>query len=137
MLKRNFKTFSLLTILLILFSTPAQAVNWNNPLEKFYAEPLTKKDKYSIVAFNVIQTIDMLQTFEIVDNPAYYETNPILGKHPSKEQVLGYFVLRGIGHYHVTKIIPEKYRGVWHTFSIVANLDTIQNNHSIGIRIGF
>ena len=40
------------------------------------------------VRFNILQPIDMLQTLEIANNDDYYETNPILGKHPSEAHVV-------------------------------------------------
>jgi|TARA_B100000902_G_C27311487_1_gene918699 hypothetical protein len=108
-----------------------------NPLEKWYKEPLTEKDKVGIVLFNVLQTIDMLQTLEIANNDNYYEKNKILGKHPSEAQVITYFIARGFAHYEATKMIPEKYRKFWHTYNVVYNYDVIRDNHNIGIRIDF
>ena len=52
-------------------------------------------NKANIVLFNIMQGIDMLQTLEIANNDAYYEKNPILGKHPSEAQVVTYFIARG------------------------------------------
>jgi len=108
-----------------------------NPLERYYQEDLTETDKKGIVAFNILQGIDMLQTLEIANNDDYYETNPILGKHPSEAQVIAYFISRGFAHYHVTKMIPLKYRNIWHTYNVVYNYDVIRDNHDIGIRIDF
>ena len=64
-------------------------------LQKYYQEPLTETDKKAIVAFNILQGIDMLQTLEIANNDAYYEKNKIMGKHPSEAQVVTYFIARG------------------------------------------
>lgn len=100
-------------------------------------EPLTKEDKIGITLFNVAQGIDMLQTFEIVGDDRYYETNPILGKYPSYAEVLGYFVIRGVAHWKITELIPQKYRKAWLAVSIIPQIDTIHNNHKIGIRISW
>ena len=108
-----------------------------NPFEKYYQEPLTQTDKVNVVLFNVLQGIDMLQTLEIANNDKYHETNPILGKHPSEAQVITYFIARGLAHYELLKIIPQKYRNIYHTYNIVYNYDTIRDNHNIGIRIDF
>ena len=94
-------------------------------------------DKANIVLFNVIQGIDMLQTLEIANNDAYYEKNKILGKHPSEAQVVTYFISRGFAHYHLTKMIPQKYRNLFHGYNIVYNYNTIKDNHNLGIRINF
>ena len=117
----------------IVISKDANAIE----LSKYYKEPLTKTDKAGIIAFNVLQTIDMLQTLEIANNDNYYEKNKILGKHPNEFQVITYFIARGFAHYEATKMIPEKYRAIWHTYNIVYNYDVIRDNHNIGIRIGF
>ena len=106
-------------------------------LEKYYKEPLTETDKKGIVVFNILQTIDMLQTLEIANNDDYYEKNKILGKHPSEAQVITYFIVRGFAHYEATKMIPVKYRSLWHTYNVVYNYDVIRDNHNIGIRIDF
>ena len=120
-------------LLIFLFVTPANAID----LQKYYKEPLTTTDKKGIVIFNVLQGIDMLQTLEIANNDNYYEKNKILGKHPSESQVITYFIARGFAHYHVTKMIPQKYRNIWHGYNIVYNYDVIRDNHQLGIRIDF
>ena len=122
-----------LLIFLFLLVVPANAFD----LEKYYQEPLTEADKKGIIAFNVLQGIDMLQTLEIANNDNYYEKNKILGRHPSEFQVVTYFIARGFAHYEVTKMIPQKYRSIWHGYNIIYNYDVIRDNHEIGIRIGF
>ena len=126
----------LFIILLILFSYTL-VYNHAKAIDFKYKEPLTATDKKGIVAFNILQTIDMLQTLEIANNDKYYEKNKILGRHPSEAQVIAYFISRGFAHYHVTKMIPLKYRNIWHTYNIVYNYDVIRDNHALGIRIDF
>ena len=122
-----------LLLILFIFCTNANALE----LKKYYKEDLTEVDKANIVLFNVLQGIDMLQTLEIANNDNYYEKNKILGKHPSESQVITYFIARGFAHYHVTKMIPQKYRNIWHGYNIVYNYDVIRDNHQLGIRIDF
>ena len=71
-----------LVLLVLLYCSNANALDW----KKYYQEPLTEKDKSLIVTSTILQGIDMLQTLEIANNDKYYETNPILGKHPSEFQ---------------------------------------------------
>lgn len=122
-----------LLLILFIFCTNANALE----LKKYYKEDLTEVDKANIVLFNVLQGIDMLQTLEIANNDDYYEKNKILGKHPSEAQVVTYFIARGIAHFHATKMIPEKYRSLWHGYNVVYNYDVIRDNHQLGIRIDF
>ena len=118
---------------LFLLCSNANAID----LKKYYKEDLTEVDKANIVLFNVLQGIDMLQTLEIANNDDYYETNPILGKHPSEAHVVAYFIARGIAHYHLTNIVPAKYRNFFHGYNIIYNYNTVKDNHELGIRIGF
>ncbi len=123
----------LLIVFVAFFIKPAEAID----LKQYYKEDLTEVDKANIVLFNVLQGIDMLQTLEIANNDNYYEKNPILGKHPSETAVVTYFIARGFAHYHVTKMIPLKYRSIWHTYNVVYNYDVIRDNHELGVRINF
>ena len=120
-------------LILILLLGKAHAID----LKKYYKEPLSDNDKKGIIAFNTLQFADMLQTLEIANNDAYYEKNKIIGRHPSEAQVITYFIARGFAHYHATKILPAKYRPLWHTYNVVYNYNVIKNNHEIGIKVNF
>jgi len=120
-------------IIMLLLCTSANAID----LTKYYKEDLTDTDKKAIVVFNILQGIDMLQTLEIANNDNYYEKNKIMGKHPSEAQVVTYFIARGLAHYQATRMIPLKYRNIFHTYNVVYNYNVIRDNHNIGIRIDF
>jgi len=122
-----------LILVFLLTFTSASAID----LQKYYKEDLTEVDKANIVLFNVLQGIDMLQTLEIANNDAYYEKNPILGKHPSEAEVVTYFIARGFVHYQATRIIPQRYRNLFHGYNVVYNYNVIKDNHQLGIRIDF
>ena len=94
-------------------------------------------DKANIVLFNVLQGIDMLQTLEIANNDAYYEKNQILGKHPSEAQVVTYLLREDSHTIMQPRMIPEKYRSMWHGYNLFYNYDVIRDNHQLGIRIDF
>ena len=98
----------IILIIFLLLGTKSHAID----LEKYYKEPLTEKDKSLIVASTILQGIDMLQTLEIANNDKYYETNPILGKHPSEFQVIAYFVTRAYTLSELTKMTPLKFAWV-------------------------
>ena len=126
-------------LLVAIFMCVIVLVGKSNALDikRYYKEDLTEFDKANIVLFNVLLGIDMLQTLEIANNDDYYEKNPILGKHPSEAHVVAYFVARGFAHYHLTNIIPQEYRNLFHGVNLIYNYNTVQNNHDIGIRIDF
>jgi hypothetical protein len=122
-----------LILVFLLTFTSASAID----LQKYYKEDLTEVDKANIVLFNVLQGIDMLQTLEIANNDKYYEKNPILGKHPSEAEVVTYFIARGFVHYQATRMIPQRYRNLFHGYNVVYNYNVIRDNHQLGIRIDF
>jgi len=117
----------LILLLLILFLSTSIA-----------GKELTKPEKVGELAFQTVNFIDMMQTLEIVQHDdLYYETNPILGKHPQQHEVLLYFMARGVLHYEVTKWLPEKFRITWLTVTFLPQIPLIEHNHNLGIRIGW
>ena len=101
-------------------------------------ESLTKGQKFGELSFQVLNFIDMMQTIEIVQHgDLYYETNPILGKHPQQHEVITYFMLRGAFHYQITKWLPKKLRVPWLTVTVLPQIPIIEHNHNLGIRITF
>ena len=102
------------------------------------AEDLSKTEKAGELSFQVLNFIDMMQTIEIVQHSdKWYETNPILGKHPQKHEVITYFMLRGAFHYEITKWLPEKLKMPWLTITFFPQLPIIEHNHNLGISIGW
>ena len=102
------------------------------------SKELTKSQKVGELAFQTVNFIDMMQTLEIVQHDdLYYETNPILGKHPQQYEVITYFMIRGSLHYQVTKWLPEKFKMPWLTVTFFPQIPIIEHNHNLGIRIGW
>jgi len=115
-------------LLLILFLFPFTA----------NSEELSKPEKIGELSFQIVNFIDMMQTLEIVQHDdLYYETNPILGKHPQQHEVLAYFMIRGAMHYEITKWLPERFRLTWLTVTFLPQIPLIEHNHNLGIRIGW
>ena len=101
-------------------------------------EELSKPEKVGELAFQTVNFIDMMQTLEIVQHDdLYYETNPILGKHPRQNEVITYFMIRGAMHYEITKWLPEKFRLTWLTVTFLPQLPLLEHNHNLGIRVSF
>ena len=102
------------------------------------SEEFSKPEKIGELSFQLVNFIDMMQTIEIVQHDdLYYETNPILGKHPQQHEVITYFMLRGYAHYRVTQWLPEKFRMPWLNISVLPQIPIIEHNHNLGIRITF
>ena len=106
--------------------------------DKAFGKELTKPQKLGELSFQLVNAIDMFQTLEIVEHSdLYYETNPILGKHPKNYEVVGYFIARGFLHYEVTKWLPSKFRLPWLTITVLPQIPIIEHNHNLGIRIAW
>ena len=75
-------------------------------LSKYYKEPLTETDKKGIIAFNMLQTIDMLQTLEIANNDDYYEKNKIL-EFAVKQINKRVKIVVGIGGNNTNSVVKE------------------------------
>jgi len=102
-----------------------------------HASPLTDMQVKKEVAWQVINLIDYGQTMDIVKSKgAYYETNPILGEHPTPQAVGRYFFISAISHYAITKYLTN-YRGAWQTITLFVSASCVYNNYEIGLRVNF
>ena len=89
---------------------------------------------------------DTLQTLDIKNHKGMYETNPILGKHPSDANVIGYFIgtfaiHTGVSYYLPDLLFEPKTASLFRkgiiTLSIGVESAVIYNNYQIGVRIKF
>ena len=100
--------------------------------------PWSKKNTILEITQQSILLIDLNQTLQIIDDPRRYETNVVLGEHPSKDQVIGYFVLSGLIHAGISYVLPEPLRTGWQTSTIIVTLPcVIHNKFTIGLGIKF
>jgi len=68
----------------------------------------TKQEKYAAYFFLAAHTANALTTEAHQDYPnQYYETNPILGRHPSDTEIGAYFSLTGVGTLVLCHFYPE------------------------------
>jgi len=86
---------------------------------------------------STLWAVDCLQTIEISRSKEYWETNKILGEHPSEEAVYAYFTGAIIGSFIIAKALPKKYRKYWQGFFIGVGYSSSIHNHNIGVRITF
>jgi len=69
--------------------------------------PWTKQEKLAAGFFIAGHLADYYTTNRMLDNPANWEENPILGKHPSDSTVTMYFSLTAIGALVVGHYWPD------------------------------
>jgi len=101
-----------------------------------HSDPWTKTDKILEGTYLTLHCADWLQT-RSADWNEFYETNPILGRAPSKGKVDLYFLTTGILHPVITHFIPQEYRVYWQSITIGIEAGAVGNNFHIGMGIGF
>ena len=93
-----------------------------------------------------LMAADWGQTRYISKHPEYYETNPILGRHPSTGRVNLYFLGVMIVHPVVSYLLPAKAqvfgfdinpRRIWQAGTIIVELGCVGNNARLGIGFSF
>lgn len=122
----------LIVILAIILFLPISAHAYK------FAENWTKTDTaYQGVVITAL-AVDMAQTLYISNNPnEYYEMNPLLGKHPSNDKVIGYFLSGMVAHTIGAMALPPTYRRIWQCVFIGVEGLVIGHNYSIGVGTHF
>lgn len=81
---------------------------------------------------------DWAQTRHIAANPGkYYETNPILGRHPSAAQVNQYFVSVLVLNHLAKEVLPPKVSKYFYMGVATIQTTHVLRNYRIGIRMEF
>jgi len=105
-----------------------------------------KEDTVMQVAVVSLLLADMSQTLYISDHgDEYRELNPILGEHPSKNEVYTYFALGIIAHTAISYLIekipfienPKKWRRIWQGSFIIVEGGVVARNSMIGIGFSY
>lgn len=122
--------FALFLTPLLLLAAPASAVDLTAD------GSLTTAGKLE-VAYQAVHLADWLQTVQIAKNPERWtETNPILGEHPSVNEVHRYFLTTAVGHALVSHFIPSpKLTYLWQGATIAVQVGYVYHNHQLGIAI--
>jgi hypothetical protein len=120
-------------VLLLLVASPAIGIE----LDKLPQFHWTEEDTYWQIGVLVTQIIDWGQTREIAVNPKYYETNPVIGKYPTLQEVDKYFIACIVGNYLISKVLPNNWRRKWQIGSMLFQTYFITNNYKLGIKMNF
>jgi len=97
----------------------------------------TKEDTALQLTYTVLHVADWNQTLQIVDSEDHEETNVILGRHPSKDEVNIYFASTLMAHYYVAHILPKPYRSYWQMVWIGIEYDVVRHNTRNGLSVNF
>ena len=106
--------------------------------DEVWFTPFSWYDYALETTFIGVTSMDWSQTQQIAAHPQeYYETNFILGRHPSLNTVNIYFPSAMALHALVAYALPKPWREVWQTMWIGVETYTVYTNASIGLRIKF
>lgn len=111
----------------------------------FGCASLPKETLYEEGAYQVLAAVDAAETLDLVQHPGHwhwYETNPVLGKHPSDGRVVTYFAVSGVAHAGVTCLLAQSGAPPWVTraFELVSiGIETraLANNAERGVSVSF
>ena len=113
-------------------------LSWCISTPSYSADDWSREDVARQTAYTILHVADWAQSRYIAAHPdRFYETNGILGKHPSLGKVNTYFAATLIGHYAITALLPAKYRPVWQYGTITVEAYYVLHNNSLGIGFKF
>lgn len=115
---------------------PEQSFSWHT--KDSLRSPWTKGDTIREIAYASLLYVDWKQTREFTREKyrnTYYEMNPLLGKHPSKSKVNMMCLGSAVGHYAISRMLPDKWRHAWQYVCITAEAGAVGNNYSVGVRV--
>ena len=78
-----------------------------------------------------------LQTLQIAEDDNYWETNPVLGEHPTKDEIYIYFTGAILAGWVITYMLPANVRKYFQGFYIGTSASSVWHNHRIGLRVSF
>ena len=117
-------------LLLLSLSRPAWA----------FCDGWQKGDTALYSMYTVAQVIDVLQTRTFLHHPNFkgqHEVNPDLGKHPSDEWLYIYNLFRIGATLGIACVLPETPRKFFLFYQFVVEVQAVQNNYQVGVRIKF
>lgn len=71
-------------------------------------DPSWEEIKRLEIVFQTLNAVDAIQTIDCLNRNVCTEMNPILGKNPSTEKIIGLKVAGGVFHYLITKEIYKR-----------------------------
>lgn len=106
-----------------------------------YGNFVTTQPKLEFV-FDAALAADMITTAQIKNHPPLYETNPILGRHPSDAKIAGYGLAvaglhAAITYEMVSQGVPRVIINTWELLGIGIETGYVAHNYKLGLRIKF
>lgn len=101
------------------------------------ADPWSHGDVTRETVYQVLAVVDWGQTLDIENHPGMSESNPILGRHPSRARINSYFLTAGILHAVAVHYLPAPWRPAFQAVSIGIEVDAVAHNARLGIGLAF
>lgn len=99
-----------------------------------FGEKWSSSDTARQLAANALLTTDWGQTLYVADHPGkFYETNPIIGRHPSRGRVNRYFAAANILHPLISASLKPEAREYWQYITIGLESGVVAHNINIGV----
>jgi hypothetical protein len=116
--------------------------SWTGSAAAGWLDDWDKADRILLGVHGALWVADWGQTRDIARQPdKYYETNPILGKHPTVQEVDLYFISVGILGAFIADQVGERIGSVPRKLLLVVwiidQAGSVSNNHKIGLKINF
>ncbi len=115
-------------LLFFLLLGPSIARSWE------WAESWDRYDSSREIVWLLLRAVDWKQSLTIADHPEkYYEMNPIIGKHPSRDRVNAYMATTTILHLGISTAIPKVARPYFQYITIGFTGTTVFFNFTKGL----
>jgi len=106
-------------------------------------DPWAVEDTILQGTFLGVMFVDCWQTYDFLykdnridEDSTYCESNPILGKYPSKQKVFTCWALAAVGHTTISYLLPKPIRNIWQGCWIAIEGDAVHHNYCSGVRVG-
>lgn len=86
-------------------------------------------------AFIGLLAYDTLQTLDIKNHNGMYETNIILGEHPSDSKIIIYSISSAVLQFGIAHILPSDWRKAWIASGITLEAHCCYTNKRNGLTI--
>lgn len=98
----------------------------------------SKEDQQRQLLYTFVHVLDWAQTLDIVRKAdSFYETNKILGRHPTEKKVNIFMVSTLIGNWFIAKKLGKRNRKTFQLVSISTLSLVIVRNNYLGLSIRF
>lgn len=107
-------------------------------VETFIPEDWSVSDTIRQTAVVASLAADMAQTLDIKRHEGLYETNKILGRHPSDAKVVLYFVGVALAHTYIATKLPAGWQRQTFQYGLIAvQVVQVMKNKRIGLSVKF